>query len=403
MRMRHILLLVLLSVVSGHAGTAASAESADIARGEYLVKVGNCAGCHTARGGADFAGGRTIQSPFGAFRTPNITPDDETGIGAWSREAFWRALHDGERPDGSPLYPACPYPNYTRVRREDIDAMFAYLQSVPAVDQENREHDLTFPVSVRSFVNIWQGLFFEPGTFVPQRDRGALLNRGAYLVQGLGHCSACHRARGALGARRMDDPKTGGRIHGWYAPSLHSNAEAGLQGWRAEDAAAFIRSGAFEDARMNGPMADVVFDSLQHLSDRDARAIAAYLTNLPDHDTRASAQLLAVSERRRRTMRGQGRALYEEHCAECHAGSGEGSVAAPALAGNRAVTLADPTNLVNVIRHGGYPASTEGNPRPFGMPPFYQLSRQELAAVITYIRTSWGNDASPVSAANVAW
>ncbi|WP_435106340.1 c-type cytochrome [Arhodomonas sp. AD133] len=400
MRMRHILLLVMLSVVLGHSRTAASA---DIARGEYLVKVGNCAGCHTARGGADFAGGRAIQSPFGTFRTPNITPHDETGIGEWNRDEFWQALHNGERPDGAPIYPACPYPNYTRVRRRDVDAIFAYLRSVPAVDRVNQDHELDFPASVRAFVNVWQGLFFEPGTLAPQRDRGELWNRGAYLVKGLGHCSACHRARGALGARRMDDPTTGGRIHGWYAPSLHSRAEAGLQGWRVEDAAAFIRSGIFEDARMNGPMADVVFDSLQYLSGRDARAIAVYLTNLPDHDARSAAQLLAVREHRRRTMRGQGRAIYEEHCAECHASDGEGSVAAPALVGNRAVTLADPKNLVNVIRHGAYPASTDGNPRPFGMPPFYQLSRQELAAVITYIRTSWGNDASPVSTANVAW
>lgn len=389
-----IVLSLLLS-----AGTAFAESAAE--QGKYLSRVGNCAGCHTAPGGAEFAGGRAIESEYGTFYAPNISPDPATGIGDWSADDFWGALHQGERPDGSGLYPACPYPSYTKVRREDVDAIFAYLQSLPAHRNETREHRLDFPFSMRLLIPVWQALFFEPGTFEAKERHGAAWNRGAYLVNGLGHCNACHTDRNAFGAIRADASAPGQRIRGWYAPSLHANDEAGLQEWSIEDAAALLRAGKSGDASMMGPMADVVFDSLQYLSVADAQAMATYLRSLPERPVESSMHPIRLSERSVTTAMETGKPIYDERCSDCHGDAGEGSVAAPALAGNRTVTASNPTNLAKIIRHGGFPPSTHDNPRPFGMPPFQDLTDRESAALITYIRASWGNEAMPVSAANL--
>ena len=384
-------------------GAVARAASSDvIARGRYLARVGNCAGCHTAPGGRDFAGGLSLSSPFGTFHTPNITPDVETGIGSWTQEDFWRALHLGKRPDGSPMYPACPYPNYTRVRRDDINAIFAYLKSVPPVRKSDRSPELSFPASVRSFVNVWQALFFDAGVYAPRPDHGIRWNRGAYLVNGLAHCAACHAERNTLGATREGVDVPGQMIHGWYAPSLHSRREAGLQGWSPEKAARFLLTGWAGAARANGPMADVVYQSLQYLEDGDARAIADYLHGLAESEVESPHRPIPMSKPEAERLTRLGRSVYKNNCLECHGAAGQGTVAAPALAGNRAVTLEDPTNMLRVIREGGYPPSTRGNPRPFGMPPFYGLTDREIAAVATFIRGSWGNDGSPVSTADAS-
>ena len=381
----------------------ARADSSDaIARGRYLARVGNCAGCHTAPGGQDFAGGLALASPFGTFHTPNITPDVDTGIGSWTEEDFWRALHFGKRPDGSPMYPACPYPNYTRVRREDMNAIFAYLRSVTPVRKSNRPPDLSFPASVRSFVSVWQALFFDSGVYAPRPNHGIRWNRGAYLVNGLAHCAACHSERNAFGATREGVDVPGQMVHGWYAPSLHSSRQAGLQGWRPEKAALFLLTGRAGAARANGPMADVIYQSLQYLEDDDAQAMADYLGGFAESEAEPPHHPIPVSKPVAEQLTRLGRSVYKDNCQECHGAAGEGTVAAPALAGNRAVMLADPTNMLRVIREGAYPPSTGGNPRPFGMPPFYGLTDGELAAVATFIRRSWGNDGSPVSTPDVS-
>ena len=387
MRMSYLLTLVLAGALSSAAAQPAAAPE-QVARGEYLARIGNC-GCHTAPGGADFAGGRAIDSLFGTFYAPNITADADTGIGRWSADDFWQAMHNGKRADGSAMYPACPYPNYTHVHREDIDAIYAYLRSLPPVQQQNRAHELSFPASARPLVSLWQWLFFKPGSFQDDPSQTPAWNRGAYLVQGLGHCSA------------GDGSAPGARIRNWYAPSLYSSAEAGLQAWPVEKGAALLRHGKAEEASAMGPMADVVFQSLQYLTEADAMAMATYLHALPDHDTEPAVRLLPVRQADLPAVMQRGQKIYEEHCQDCHGRDGEGSLAAPALAGNRAVVLADPTNLLNVIRDGGYPPSTGGNPRPYGMPPFGFLNDVELAALATYIRTSWGNAGTPVSSANV--
>lgn len=367
-----------------------------VARGEYLARAGNCMGCHTARGGADFAGGRRLTSDFGIFYTPNLTPDRDSGIGNWTKEQFWQAMHHGQRPDGSPMYPACPYPSFTHIERNDTDAIYTYLHSLPAVQQDNPEHDLSFPASIRSVMSIWQSLFFDPGTFEPDPSESASWNRGAYLVQGLGHCMTCHTQRNRLGATLEDDDVAGAHVSGWYAPSLHSSAEAGLQLWSPDKSVQLLRAGKSGDASMLGPMADVVYNSLQYLTEEDVRAMTDYLRSLPDREISSSTRQPQIAPERLESVMVRGQEIYESNCMDCHGDAGQGTVAASALVGNRAVTLADPTNVINVIRHGGYPPSTRGNPRPFGMPPFYDLSAADVAAVATYIRRNWGNEGTPV-------
>lgn len=382
--MRLLLFFVLLALF----GTAFAQPDA-AQRGEYLARVGNCAGCHTAPGGPPYAGGRVVQSEFGTFYAPNLTPDSETGIGAWSAADFRRSMREGRLPDGSALYPACPYPNFTRILDQDLDALYAYLRRLPAVSHVTPAHQLAFPYSVRALARAWQWLYFKPAPFQPSPQRSDTWNRGAYLVEGLGHCSACHAARGRLGAVNTEPSAPGGLIRQWYAPSLYSSAEAGLQQMSVAEGARLLREGKAGDASMLGPMAVVVAQSLQYLSEADALAMAEYLHSLPDVDV-AHRRPRSWSERRRETAEALGAEVYGEHCADCHGDKGEGSIAAPALAGNRAVAAADPSNLHNIVRLGGYPPSTEGNPRPYGMPPFAQLGERELGAVVDYIRLEWG-------------
>ncbi|MBO9469997.1 cytochrome c [Endozoicomonas sp. G2_2] len=397
-RMMKLLLACLMFAL---ALPATAADEAMRERGEYLTRIGNCSGCHTAPGGEPFAGGLHLNSDYGTFVTPNITPDGATGIGNWSADDFYRALHEGVRADGSPMYPACPYPSYTHVARDDIDAIHAYLRSVAPVEQAQPAHDLDFPYRYRSLLGLWQALYFEPGEQADDNARGADWNRGRYLVEGLGHCDACHRARGAFGAMETADDAPGAMIHGWYAPPLADPAQAGLQGLSIADAADFLQSGKRDHAAMLGPMADVVFESLQYLRDDDARAMAAYLTALPEQQVDSPLRLIRMSEDGRQTAMAEGRAIYADRCAGCHGDDGRGDAGAPALAGNRAVTMDFPLNAANMIREGGFAAATADNPRPHGMPPFYKLSERELAAVLSFIRGSWGNDAAPVTPTNL--
>lgn len=375
-----------------------------IEQGRYLALAGDCMPCHTQRGGAPYAGGRAIPTPFGTFYSPNITPDREAGIGRWNADDFWQALHQGRSRDGAPLYPVFPYTNYTRITRADADALFAYMRSVPAAAQPRRDHELRFPYQYRVLLLGWRALYFRPGVFEADAKQGAEWNRGAYLVRGLGHCSACHEARNALGAIQSRDNPAGGLVLSWYAPSLHATAEAGVQGWQNEDVATLLRSGKTEQASMLGPMAEVVYESLQHLQPADIEAMALYLSALPERGPPAPSTLPPPSERQLPVILDQGAKLYAEHCASCHGDDGKGRPpAGPALAGNRAVNLGSAVNLVRVLRFGGYPPGTADKPRPFGMPPFEEtLSDAEIAAVLSYLRKSWGNDAAAVSAAEVS-
>lgn len=375
-----------------------AATPANIARGAYLARVGDCMACHTARGGPAYAGGRVLDTPFGRVLSPNITPDPATGIGAWSADDFWNALHNGIDRDGRLLYPAFPYPNYTRVTRADADALFAYLRSLAPVRQANRPHELRFPYDSQLALAGWRLLYFRPAPYQPDGTRPAAWNRGAYLVEGLGHCSACHSERNRMGASGKD--LAGGLIPtvGWYAPSLTSNTEAGLGQWETAHVVQLLRTGVSPRGAVFGPMAEVVRQSLQHLSEDDATAMAVYLKSLPSGD-RPDPAAAAPPE----SVAKLGRALYDKHCADCHGADGRGqALAYPPLAGNGALTTPEPVNAIRIVLNGGFAPATAGNPRPYGMPPYSPvLSDAEVAAVVTYVRSSWGNAAGAVTPAQV--
>jgi mono/diheme cytochrome c family protein len=371
-----------------------------ISRGEYLARVGDCVACHTAPGGREFAGLRSMATPFGNIYVPNITPDDETGIGTWNADDFYKMMHTGRTRNGDLLYPAMPYANYTKVTREDSDAIYAYLMSVPPAKQQNRPHELRFPFNNRELLVGWRTLYFSQGEYKPDAAQSKEWNRGAYLVQGLGHCSMCHTAVSALGGSRDQQAFSGGMIpnQNWYAPSLTSNREAGLGDWEIQEITDLLQAGASKRATVYGPMAEVTFHSLQYLADDDARSMAVYLKSLaPQGEARAEpkAQLVAPS-----TME-LGRQVYAGQCAMCHGAEGKGFPPAfPPLANNQSIEMESPVNAVRMILNGGYAPATRKNPRPYGMPPFaHLLDDEHVAAVATYVRVAWGNGGTPVTAA----
>lgn len=372
-----------------------------IERGRYLSLAGNCAGCHSARGGAPYAGGLGIDTPYGTVVASNLTPDAEHGIGKWSASHFWRAMHNGRSKDGRLLYPAFPYPHFSRVTREDSDAIYAFLrEEVAPSARPNDAHRLRYPYSTQAALAVWRAFSFRPEPFAIEPTQSAEWNRGAYLVQGLGHCIACHGARGALGATDEKGGLRGGTlaIDGWYAPSLLSPREAGLAHWNRQHIVELLRDGRTDKASVMGPMADVVYASTQHLNADDLGAMAAYLQKLPGgQETATLAPVSAPSRADARTL-SRGQAIYDQQCAYCHGDKGQGQGDAfPPLAGNRAVLMESPRNLIQIVRQGGFLPATPGNPRPFGMPPSgHVLDDADIVAVLSFIRGSWGNEASPL-------
>jgi mono/diheme cytochrome c family protein len=375
---------------------AFEASTGQVARGAYLALAGNCVACHTVRGGAAYAGGRAVETPFGTVYGPNLTPDVKSGLGAWSADEFWRALHNGRSRDGRLLYPAFPYPSFTQITREDSDALYAYLRSLAPIEQPNRPNTLRFPYNLQASLAVWRALFFVPGVYVPDEHRSAQWNRGAYLVRGPGHCVACHTARNALGASIDELELSGGLIpmQGWYAPALAPVDGAPPPADRVD----LLQTGVSRTSSVMGPMAEVVARSTQHLKRVDVEAMAEYLQSLPPIARNAKAFAPAEADVLQR-----GGAIYREHCATCHGASGQGAPGAYApLAGNHDVSLPQTANLTRIVERGGCPPSSGGNPRPYGMPPFGQtLSDQDIADVLSYIRQSWGNAAGPVSVLEV--
>ena len=377
-----------------------TATTQTITRGEYLARAGDCVACHAAPGGKLFAGGRAMPTPFGDIFVPNITPDDETGIGRWTPADFYRTMHSGISRDGTLLYPAMPFASYTKVTREDSDSIFAYLMSIPPVNQKNRPHELRFPYNQRDLLLGWRALYFKEGEYVPDPRQSAQWNRGAYLVQGLGHCTMCHTAINALGGSSESKAFEGGMIpnQNWYAPSLTSNREAGLGDWRIKDISDLLQSGVSHRGTVYGPMAEVVYNSLQYISDPDTAAMAVYLKALPQRDSgpplSASARLVSPG------VMELGRNIYVKQCAMCHGAEGKGQPPMyPPLAANQSIVMASPVNSIRMVLNGGYPPGTAKNPQPHGMPPFaHLLNDEQVAAVVTYVRVAWGNVGTPVTA-----
>lgn len=381
---------------------AVAADKTEVARGAYLARAGNCMACHTARGAAPWAGGRGIETPFGIIYSSNLTTDESTGLGRWTRGEFWRAMHHGRSRDGRLLYPAFPYTSFTQVTRADSDALYSYLRTLPPVSQAQPAHTLRFPYNLTASLAVWRALYFTPATFKPEPSQPASWNRGAYLVRGLGHCAACHSARDALGGSEDPLGLAGGLIpvQNWYAPSLSDAAEAGVAGWPQAEVVQLLKSGIAPRGQVSGPMNEVVLFSTQHLSDEDLTAMATYLQALPQQTAPARDE---APPRAPRAMSARGAEIYENRCAQCHGAKGEGVAGAyPRLAGNRAVTLDNTANLVQTVLYGGFGPATPGNPKPFGMPPYVlALDSEEIAAVLTHVRSQWGNQAAPVTPVEV--
>lgn len=388
--------------------TPPSSAPVDLKRGAYLAAVGNCAGCHTARGGERLAGGRPIPTPFGAVFSSNLTPH-ASGLAGWSNDDFWRALHLGQSRDGRLLVPAHPITNTTRVTREDADALHAWLQAQPPVDAPRRAHELRWPLSSelggQLAIAAWRALYFRPGVYQPDASRDAVWNRGAYLSQGLAHCSACHAARGPLGGDRGAADFRGGLLMGlgWHAPSLLDPQEAGVQRWTDATVQRWLRDGQAEGHTAQGPMAEVILGSTSALDDGDLAAMSAYLRSLPEQAAPRPAAASPDPGRRER-----GAALYREHCMSCHGERGEGrrdtagTLAYPPLAGSRTVTQASAANLLRIIERGGYAPATPGNPRPYGMPPFAGvLGVDDLAALASHLRQTFGHQAGEIDGVEV--
>jgi mono/diheme cytochrome c family protein len=403
--LKKLLPVLASSLLIGASGAMAQQSPAQdpalVAKGEYLARAGDCIACHTAREGKTFAGGLPMMTPFGTLYTSNITPDNQTGIGTWTSDQFYTMMHSGRFPDGGLVYPAMPFASYTKVTREDSDAIYAYLRSIPPVKQPNRPHDLRFPYNNRSLILGWRTLFFREGEYKPDPTKSADWNRGAYLVEGLGHCGMCHTAINALGGSRESQAFEGGLIpmQNWYAPSLTSNKEAGLGDWSIEEITDYLRTGVSTRGAVYGPMAEVVYNSLQYLDDADIRAMAIYLKSL-SQGTSPEKPAPSLPSAESSLLLSLGKPLYDRECASCHGATGLGMPPHyPPLAGNQSIQMASAVNAIRMVLNGGYPPGTAGNPRPYGMPPFAQrLSDDEVAAVVTYIRTSWGNRGEPVSA-----
>jgi mono/diheme cytochrome c family protein len=358
-----------------------------IARGKYLALAADCNSCHTAPGGAPFAGGAPLKSAFGTLYGANITSDVETGIGSWSRADFERALRVGVRKDGAYLYPAMPYTSYTKLSAADLDALWAYIRTVPAVRNIPPANKLPFPLTIRSGLGVWQSLYFRPGAFAPLPGKSAVWNRGAYLVEALGHCDECHTPRNVAQALEPQHQLTGAQIEGWYAPDISSESLSKLSGRPVDQIAQYLKSGALPgNVKTFGPMQLVISDSLRYLTDSDRRAMAVYLVDQPKGVTPQKPAPVKYARL------AAGKRVYDEYCSGCHQGNGKGSIGTvPALAGNDAVTAAEPYNVVMAVLEGFEPQGTWGAMASFAA----SLSDDQISDVTNYVRTAWGNGAMP--------
>ncbi|WP_369725708.1 MULTISPECIES: cytochrome c [unclassified Bradyrhizobium] len=368
-----------------------------VERGRYLAAAGDCEACHTAPGGKPFAGGRAIPTPFGTIYSANITPDRKTGIGSWSDDQFYRALHQGIAADGSYLYPAFPYPWYTKVTREDSDALKAFLSSLEPVAKSPPPNELAWPLDDRLVMKGWNELFFREGTFQSNDQKSPEWNRGAYLVQGFGHCGACHTPTNVLGAAEKQSALRGGKLQDWFAPNLTADLRSGLGNWSIDEIVTFLKTGRNDRTVAYGPMSEVITFSTSKLNDDDLKAIATYLKDVP-----AAAEDNKAAEPDPKNM-AAGKALYVDNCAGCHQADGQGVPAMfPRLQGSSTVQDRDPTTIARLILYGAHAATTDARPTQVSMPAFdWKLSDQQIADLATYVRNAWGNSAPQVTASKV--
>jgi mono/diheme cytochrome c family protein len=371
-------------------------NAGQLRRGQYLVAAGDCMSCHLREGGEPLAGGLGLKTPFGVIYTPNITSDKETGIGNWTSEQFYRAMHDGIDDDGKNLYPAFPYPWFRLASREDDDAILAFLKTTPAVRYTPPKNDLSFPLQFRFTVKGWNLLYFNSHDFKEDANQSPEWNRGAYLVNGLGHCGGCHTPKNALGADKSKQQFDGGTLDNWVAPDLTANKRTGLGTWSIDDVAEYLRNGRNAHAGAAGAMADVITYSTSLMNEADRHAMAVYLKSQEPSPDTASAQPNPAAMRR-------GAEIYSDACASCHLENGVGQPRYfPPLGPNAMLQQTDPMGLEHLILAGGRIGISPSHPSPLTMPSFaWKLNDQEIADVSTFVRNSWGNQASEVSVSDV--
>ena len=412
-------------VVAAQSGTApAAAASAQppqlVQRGEYLARAGDCMACHTVKGKAPFSGGLAMNTPFGTIYSSNITPDKQTGIGSYSYDDFAAAVRKGRARNGERLYPAMPYTSFAKLSDEDVSALYAYfMQGVTPVQQVNPKTALPFPFNMRFLMAGWNMLFFDNKPFKADSTQSVSWNRGAYLVESLGHCGACHTPHGRFGQEKSLDGSDDGFLSGytlddWHAPSLRNDKD-GLGRWNKEQIASYLRTGRSSDGAAFGAMSQVINDSTQYLSEADLLAIGEYLNSLPGKKSggapvaaaasnAASADQPATLELRSGKLQTAGALVYLNNCNACHRSDGTGAMKAfPALGKNAVVNVDDPTSLIHIVLSGSTMPSTQSDPTPMGMPGFgWRLNDQEVAEVVSFIRSNWGNHGGAVTTAQVA-
>ncbi|WP_415758466.1 c-type cytochrome [Pseudomonas sp. LT1P18] len=409
------LVIATLALLGCGSINAAEIDQNLIKQGEYLARAGDCVACHTAKDGKPFAGGLPMETPIGMIYSTNITPD-KTGLGDYSFEDFDKAVRHGVVKNGSTLYPAMPYPSYASVNERDMQALYAYfMHGVAPVAQENKDSDIPWPLSMRWPLTGWRWMFAPAAEdYKATAGEDAVVSRGAYLVEGLGHCGACHTPRAltmqekALSAGEGSAFLSGSApLEGWIAKSLRGDHKDGLGSWSEEQLAQFLKTGRSDRSAVFGGMSDVVTHSMQYMTDNDLTAIARYLKSLPANDPndqphqydKQVAQALWNGDDSK-----PGASVYIDNCAACHRTDGHGYTRVfPALAGNPVLQSQDPTSLIHIVLKGGTLPATHMAPSTFTMPGFaWRLSDQEVADVVSFIRGSWGNKGSPVKARTVA-
>ena len=384
--------LFLASLFPAAPALAQDGSADQIARGKYLVTMGDCAACHTAPGGKYLAGNYALNMPFGVIMTPNLTPDKETGLGNWSYADFDQAFRHGYSKNVGYLYPAFPFGWFTKVTDEDTQAIWAYLQSVPAVNEKRQESQIPFPFSVRTALVTWRTAFFTDERFKPDPKASAEVNRGAYLVEGLGHCAMCHNENKLVGNSSFAGRFGGGVIDGWYAPNITPDGHQGIGAWTDEQVVTYLKTGTAPGDRPGvaaGPMRQTIMESLSKVKEEDLKAMVAYLRTVPAKQTYKPKDLTAFD-----TPDAPGASTYLTYCSSCHQPDGKGiEGAVPALAGNTSVQSDGPETVLRVI-YGGLAAQS-------GLAPMVAIGQQmtdvEVKNVTDYIRNSWGNRAPPVT------
>lgn len=397
--------LAVALVMFGAATAPAQQIATPSSKGEYLARAGDCIACHSVPNGKAFAGGLRMGTPMGVIYSTNITPDPDTGIGNYSLQDFDRAVRSGVARDGHRLYPAMPYPSYAKITDEDLEALYTFfMKEVPPVKQPNKANEIPQYLSPRWPLAIWDAIFTSKGAYVADQNHDATWNRGAYLVEGLGHCGACHTPRGwAMQEEALDDHSSaylqGAELDAWSAPNLRGDLRTGLGSWSVADVAAFLKSGHNDKGVAFGSMLDVINNSTPYMNDDDIHAMAVFLKSLPA----TAVQTPFVYDDEAAKSGGEshqaGAATYMGACAACHGSDGKGQPPyMPPLAGNPAVLDSNPSSLINLVLNGAEPLVVRGVPDAYRMPQFrIQLNDEQIAQVLSFVRGAWGNDATPVS------